>query len=589
MRYSDSTRQPGDKLLPKIINAVAQTVITVRRNMMPLEHRAQVHATWEIFTKLGEELADHYGPMLDQMLGQDLSGINPAVVQWLKDTRSGEQQAKAISGILFGAGQSALQTFISNELAPLVYELVRLNPSLDVDPGTSSQMAAAGIIAKSDQTLNAAQQGYNAEIAQALFDLAQQWPGVADAFEMNRRGLIDDAALTLIMQRNSIPEQVIGPYKGLVRNELSLADAALAYLRSDITLPEAQQIAAANGFDPAQLNVFIGNTGEPLGLEQLLEAYRRNFIDEATLEKGIKESRVRDEWIATAVKLGHAPMSTADAVNAIVQGYLTQDQGLVIADQNGLEPSDFPTLVQTAGEPLSRTELEDLYNRGLIDEATVIQGLRESRLKNKYNDLAFALHVKLLEPRMLADAVQYGTITHDEAVKRALAYGYSDADAQVLVGEGSARKLYSRKQEVLTSAEQLYEDNAIDETQLRQVAQQSGLDTTEADLIVKTAEYKREAKWTNAVITTIRSKYVAHHITRNQASGFLDSLGIPTARRDQLLTVWDMEVAANAKELTEAQIVKAHKLQLISDQDALTRLNNLGYNDTDAALLIAGA
>lgn len=579
----------GDKLLPKIISAVAQTIITVKHKLAPLDHHVRVKATWDVFSKIGEELAEHYGPLVDELLAGDTDTLHPAVRQWLDDTRSGTDQAKAISGFLIGGAQSALGTFISNELAPLTYRLVKTNPNLNPDTSLLAQSVAARIDTDASGSGVAAAQGFAYDWWSTYRENAYNWPGSADALEMRRRDLIDDNGLRLILERNALPDAMLAPYAKLQFNELSLADAALAYLRSDITLDEASAIARANGFNDQQLNVFIGNTGEPPGPDQLVAAYRRQIVDKATLERGIKQSRIRNEWIPVLEALGHEPMSTPDAVNAVVQGHLTQADAQKIADQNGLIPDQFNTLVETAGEPLSRTELEELYNRGLIDEATVKQGLRESRLKNKYVDSAFLLHTRLLEPRMLATAVQYGALTHDEAVKRAIEYGYSETDAQVLVNEGSARKLYTRRQQALTSAEALYEDSAIDEATLRQVARQAGLDTAEQDEVIKLAEYKREAKWINSVISVIRSKYVSHHIEKGTASGYLDALGVPSARRDQLLVIWDMERAATTTELTEAQIVKAHKNKLIDDANALQRLLNKGYSEGDAKLLLEGA
>lgn len=581
--------QLGDKLLPKIIHAVSQVIITTRRNLAPLDHHVRVKATWDILTKVGEELADHYSPLVDAMLAADTSNMHPAVVQWLEDTKSGTDQAKAISGLLVGAGQSAIGTFLSNELAPLVYHIVATNPNLDLDPATAAQAVTAQVIPYPDGAFAAASQGYADSRFQVLVELAKQWPSAADALELVRRNKIDTALLEHILQRQSMPQEIIPAYMSLTQNELSLADAALAYLRSDITLAAAQEIAHINGYTDEQLAIFLGNVGEPLGLEQLLEAFRRKFIDEATLTKGIKQSRVRDEWIPTAIKLGHAPISTADAVNAVVQGHLDMAAGADYADQNGLEPGQFNILYQTAGEPLSRTELEDLYNRGLIDQATVEQGLRESRLKNKYITDAFELHTRLLEPRQLASAVEVGAVSHDEAIKRALEYGFSAADAQILVTEGSARKLATRKNEVLSSAETLYVDNAIDANQLAAVAKSAGFDDTETQEVLKLAEYKREAKFINSAVTAIRSRYVSHHIDKAQAVGYLDALGLPAARRDEEIAQWDMLRAANTKSLTEAQIVKAVKLKLISPADGKTRLLNLGYNSTDADLLLEGA
>lgn len=69
----------------------------------------------------------------------------------------------------------------------------------------------------------------------------------------------------------------------------------------------------------------------------------------------------------------------------------------------------------------------------------------------------------------------------------------------------------------------------------------------------------------------------------------LDTAGVQANQRDYLLAYWDIELAANVKLLTEAQIVKAVKLKLISFADGSDRLLALGYEPEDAALLLAGA
>ena len=74
-----------------------------------------------------------------------------------------------------------------------------------------------------------------------------------------------------------------------------------------------------------------------------------------------------------------------------------------------------------------------------------------------------------------------------------------------------------------------------------------------------------------------------------QASGDLDTLGIPAAQRDYLLKIWTLEQSVNVKVLSEAEIAKAVKKQLITPEDGLARLENLGYSADDAALLLEGA
>jgi hypothetical protein len=579
----------GDKLLPKITHAMRDVMIATKKAMLPWEHHIRVKATQDIIDRIGHEVADHYGPLVDKILEADNGTLDPAVRTFLEDSRSGEHQLKAVTGLLMGSVQSAIGLILSNELAPLAYAVVGANPKLDVDVQSASNSAARRITGYADFLSTAGQQGFGPDQAQVFYELAQQFPDIADALEMYRRGMINVQALVLVLERNGVPPEFMLPYQQLANSELSLADAALAYLRSDISLAQAQDIAHANGYSDEQLQVFIGNTGEPLGLEQLLEGLRRGFVDTAEVERGIKQSRVRNEWIPLALKLRYSPMSVADAVNAAVQNHMSQAEAASIAQQNGLEATAFPVLYETAGEPLSRTEMEQLYNRGKVTKADVEQALRESRLKNKYVTDAFDLHVRLLEPRMLSSAVEFGTLSHADAIKRALEYGYSQADAEVLVGAASARKLHSRQQQIVAAAETMYVDNIITDAELADAAKSAGLEASEIAVIVTAASYRRQSKWITTVVSVIRSKYVAHHITEADATHYVDSLGIPAANRDQLIAIWNLERAANTAQLTVAEIVKAMKKGTIQPDNALARLVAKGYSSDDATILLEDA
>lgn len=579
----------GDKLLPKLMHAVRDTMISTKKAMLPWEHHVRVKATQDIIDRIGHEIADHYGPLAQKLLDADTGTLSEETKAFLRDSISGEHQLKAVTGLLMGSAQSGISLVLSNELAPAVYALVGASPNLNLDLQSTANSVAQRYTPYSNGVGIAGSQGNNQANFDALVDLAKQYPPIADALDMFRRGHIDTAGLQLAIERNATPEEYALPYQAMANNVLSLADAALAYLRSDISLAEAQQIAHDNGYDDEQLNIFIGNTGEPLGLEQMLEGLRRGFVDQATVERGIKQSRIRNEWIPLALKLRYSPMSVADAVTAVVQNHLSMSEGAAIAQQNGLEASAFPVLYETAGEPLSRTEMEELYNRGLVTQSDVEQALRESRLKNKYTADAFKLHVRLLEPRMLSSAVEFGALSHADAVKRALEYGYSQADAEILVSQSSARKLHTRQQQIVAAAETMYVDNIITDTDLRDAAKSAGFDATETDVLVKAAEYRRQAKWITTVLSVIRSKYVAHHITQADATHYVDSLGLPAGNRDQLIAIWTMERAANTAQLTVAEIVKAMKKGTIQPDDALARLEAKGYSTDDATILLADA
>src|SRR5258707_1600793 len=211
------------------------------------------------------------------------------------------------------------------------------------------------------------------------------YPSIADALDLLRRGKISHTQFNLCLERNAVPPQFIGPLGDTREVPLPADLAALAVLRSVITKAEGEKIAALTGVSKADFAIMIEDTGEPPGLEQLEEAYRRNIIDKARLHRGILQSRIRNEWIDVIDALRFAPMSVADAVNAVVQNHLPASAAAAIAEANGLQPGAVDTLIQSAGSPLSPTELEDPYKPGEIEKATKEQKGPEVRARKNKN------------------------------------------------------------------------------------------------------------------------------------------------------------------------------------------------------------
>lgn len=585
----DTSSRLGTKLGPKIAMLVSQAVVHTHSKLIHVKHKLAMAVFHSISDEISVELDETLRPLLRLMLDRlpETHTAYPAI----RFLHNEQGQLKALVGTsLQGAGLlSSIAEVMNNELQPIVYDLIASNPHSIPAIGDLASLAAAGIIDTGDAISGMAKQGIGSEWANRLIVLSQSWPQFGDALQMVRRGAIPKERMVAFLEINGVPSDVAGTYLSLIDDPVSPADAALSVLRNTMSQADGERIASQSGLTPESFQILINNTGEPPGTEQLLEGFRRGFIDQATLQKGILESRVRDEWIPLLTKLRFVPMSTADAVNATVQDQMSVSDASAIAEQNGLEPGSINILLAAAGEPLSRTEMEELYNRGLVTQDQVEQALRESRLKNKYTGLAFQLHTKLIAVSELSHAVRYGSLDMADAVASAMKQGYSKSDAIALVQAASDERLEAFKERIVTAGQTLYTDNIISDTQLTQIIQGMGFNSQQATFLVEAAEFHRNAKTVSQVVTSIRTRYVGHKITEQDASGFLDSAGIPSQQRDQLLQEWTIEANADVRVLTEAQIVKAVNNDLITPDDGTSRLEALGYSSGDAQLLIAGA
>lgn len=579
----------GAKIGTKVASVVSKSIVATHQKLVGVKHKLAMAIFHSISDMISQEVHQSLDPVMTKLYDElPEQSVAKQLVDFVAN-ETGQLQAGAGISMVAGSLLSSIALIINNELSPSVRGILGTNPHMLPDPNTIAGMVARGLATPDNGVQSIAEQGIDAGWGNAMVSMNYVYPDPESALNMYRRQLISLDTFLAWCKLGGIPDDVAAHWGQLVHIPLSPADAALAVLRGNMPMDQALTVATEWGLTQADFQTMIDNTGEPLGLEQLLEARRRGFIDAATLQTGILQSRVRDEWIGTAEKLAYAPMSTSDAVNATVQNQLDEATAETIATQNGLEAGQFSILLNTAGEPLSRTEMQQLYNRGVVTQSQVSQALRESRLKNKYNTMALALSERLLDAGHIADGVLYGTLTHEKAVELSMMLGYSADNSAIIAQSAVNRKLQTERQQVMTSIVAMYEANAIDLADATALAGNLGFEPSEADFIFQSAEFRRNEKLVASAMTTIRSKYIGHHIVESQAQSYLDALGLPTAQRDQVLTLWTIERDANVRQLTPAQIVKAVTDQLITTADGESRLMALGYNQTDADLLLAGA
>jgi hypothetical protein len=85
------------------------------------------------------------------------------------------------------------------------------------------------------------------------------------------------------------------------------------------------------------------------------------------------------------------PMSPADVANAVVQGYMTMEEGQIEAAYSGLDKTPFDTMVKVTGMPPSPQDLFQMFRRSIIPEGSsasdfpsVYAGLAEGHTKDSW-------------------------------------------------------------------------------------------------------------------------------------------------------------------------------------------------------------
>jgi hypothetical protein len=362
--------------------------------------------------------------------------------------------------------------------------------------------------------------------------------------------------------------------------------AAVGVVKGELTFEEAERQAQKSGMRADVFAALIAITGDPPGPQELQEALRRGYIDEARFAHGIRQGRTKDEWIDVLTRLRYAPVSAGEALAAAVQNHLSIDEATRHVSEAGVDPANFGWLYETHGRPPGIQELIQLWRRGAVDQATVEQAIRESDVKNKYIPamLHFAKHV--LPQRTVVSMRRHGVIDDARAMELFKEEGITGADADALLLESHQQR--SQNVRDLTAAETvaLYVEGIIDRTRALAMLSALHFSAEAGTALLQLADVKREHAAIAASVRRVHSAYVGHRIDRATTSTRLDALRLDAAARDQAITLWDEERAANVRPLTEAQIVRLRKADLIDDAEFVARHIAMGYTADDAALLL---
>jgi hypothetical protein len=506
-----------------------------------------------------------------------------------------------IEGLALGYGLGAVTSEALQPLAAsVVYTAHRTAGDGRFDPATAADLWARGIMTQAQAQHEMADQGYGPTPDPSdpfqtigregqLYQGALHYPGPGQLLDLLNRGQINDQDYALAMQRQGYQTQQQGWIKFLARTLLSPADLALSTLRGFMDQPTAQAYAATLGVDAADFQTLIDNTGEPPGLMQLLEAYRRGIIDRPTLEHGIRESRVRDEWIPTVEALRYSPMAVADAVMAVVQNHLDHDTAQSYAAENGLDPTQFDVLVANHGRPPSGQQMMQLYFRGLVTRDDVRQAIRESDVKDKYIDAEMQLGRRLIPERQITTMMQHGVMTRDQGIAYLMMQGYNQQDAEWLIALGQQEHHLALKQLTVSEIQTLYEEKTLTRDQAMDHLASLGYDPHTSGYMLDLADIKHAAQLARMSTAAIRASYLKHDIGRAEAIDRLMQAGTPEFMAKATVDEWEIAHAIASKDLTESQTVKAASDGVIAVEEAAARLLALGYTRTDATILLQTA
>lgn len=583
----------GAKLGPRIAAIMAEHHVATERKLLGTRHQLHMATFEAASTMIGKELAAASGDLLGELASHPATP--PHTARLLKLAAGGEGQGGAITAaqLLGGSAAGSLGLIFSNALYPAVSAIVGRDPHIPPSPQSLAILVAKGLIGYNHAQDQAEGQGMGTAWFEALVEASRAWPDIPVILELWRRGEIDNREASRLLERVGMPADVFGPILSLKRQFLAPADAALGLLRGNLNEGRAREIAKVNGLEWEDFKTLEENTGEPPALEELLMLWRRGKIDTAKLDHGIRQSRVRNEWIDTVHELSVIPPSAEEALNALLEGQIPEEEAKRRYREAGGDPTWFKHAFDSQGSAPSPVELGEMANRGIIPwngtgptVTSFHQGFLEGPWRNKWLESMRKLAEYYPPPRTLTTLVRNAAISKKEATRLFRAQGLTPQLAAAYIDSATTDKTLQQKHLALGEISQLYTDQAIDRGEAEKMWEDLGYDKHESHFLAVLADLARVKRFTETAISTIHSRYTGHVIDRAEAGTDLDNLQVPASQRGSLLHLWDLERKAKVKRLTEAQVVKAVKKNLLTRPQGAERLVKMGYPQEDAKILL---
>lgn len=342
-------------------------------------------------------------------------------------------------------------------LRPVVQSLANeawsLDPARPIDAQLIAEAVARGKIDLALGAKEAKLTGVSSSRFASLVDFVHTGPGLAQAFELWRRGAIDQGQFEQALRLLHVGPDWIAELESLKVIRLDPAIIALAIVRGIMRDPGFLPVgppttagkvapfpvspidtlaeAAAAGWDEERLFVQTAINGRPMGPELAARASFRGIIDKVDFQRAISEGDVRNEWAESIYQVSREILTSNQYAELQLRGYISASERLALTDQHGLDQADSDLLYNLLGRSIPVHQITTGEARGGTFEGPAdtipkayLQSLQRGNLRPEYYSLAYANRYSLPSAFVLRSLATGGEVTEAEAKQLLLEIGW---------------------------------------------------------------------------------------------------------------------------------------------------------------------
>jgi len=235
-----------------------------------------------------------------------------------------------------------------------------------------------------------------------------------------------------------------------------------------------------------------------------------------------------------------------------------------------------------------------LIQAGIIDENQVRAKLREIGFSEHAAKILVKQTKKEIPLAYIDDILFAFPEKQEEILQKLIKMGFDVDDAKLIINAILARKSRFEKDLTKTDIKQLLDYEIITPADAKRYLIDIGYSEDEANLLIalwqKQMALKNKPKSRDLAKMDIVRLYINGLITREEAINLLKNLGYDDSEADLILKIYEKakENASKDKkrEITKTDIIRLYKQGLLDETSALNYLLQLGYKEEEAKLLL---
>lgn len=497
----------------------------------------------------------------------------------------------------------AIGSAVHPTLRPLTQEVVnetwQLHPNVPLTPEQAAAAVERGEMSYADAADEGKRSGLNADRFRIVERLAGLAPSTEQLLSLRRRGAINDDRLHKGLIQGNVRSEWSDALMKLSEQLLSSGELANMVVQGVLTEPAASELAGLVGIAPDNFHRLVQVAGSPIGGHEALDLWNRGDIAETDVDRALRQSHLKPEWITPFKALRRYLPSVSDYVRFAVREVFSPDirrqygldddfpqQFADLAAQRGLEVDDAHAYWAAHWELPSIEQGYRMRWRGIIDDGQLDTLLRTKDVmpfwRGKLKDVA-----NLVPGRIdLRRFYSAGLISEQEVFAGYKALGYNDQHARWQTDFAKRGSNATAKEATAANLRAEYEGLFIDRATLLAGLADLGYSDHDASMLADLGDAARVKKYRDAVVTATYKAYLAHDILPARARVLLGEVGIGEEAATELLRLWDAELSVARKLLTPAQIASRFRRATLNRDQALTELEDQGYTPDDAAALL---